>query len=158
MRDDRWTELKPQLELNDNGNSHSRVLDMYMRMLSEFRRIMDDRERGSVAQTTAVTEGAGANRRGAHPPVQPSPGAELTGTMRRAERHLPDGRPSLGRHPTMPSPVVRPPGAHRPARGRAWVHAVMPMVVRPERGECTVGTWCTKSVAWCPIPCLAGLE
>ncbi|RBJ11078.1 YfbU family protein [Micromonospora provocatoris] len=46
MRDDRWTELKPQLERNDNGNSHSRVLDTYLRMLSEFRRIMDGRERG----------------------------------------------------------------------------------------------------------------
>jgi uncharacterized protein YfbU (UPF0304 family) len=47
MRDDRWTELKPQLERNDNGNSHSRMLDTYLRMLSEFRRIMDGRERGS---------------------------------------------------------------------------------------------------------------
>ncbi len=48
MRDgDRWTELKPQLERHDNGNSHSRVLDTYLRMLSEFRRIMDAREPGS---------------------------------------------------------------------------------------------------------------
>lgn len=46
MQDDRWTELKPQLERNDNGNSHSRVLDTYLRMLSEYRRIMDGRERG----------------------------------------------------------------------------------------------------------------
>ena len=46
MREDRWTELKPQLERNDNGNSHSRVLDIYLRMLSEYRRIMDNRERG----------------------------------------------------------------------------------------------------------------
>ncbi|SEE94756.1 YfbU family protein [Jiangella alba] len=46
MRGDRWTELKPQLKRNDNGNSHSRVLDTYLRMLSEYRRIMDGRERG----------------------------------------------------------------------------------------------------------------
>lgn len=46
MRDDRWTELTPQLERNDNGNSHHRVLDMYMRMLNEYRRIMDGRRRG----------------------------------------------------------------------------------------------------------------
>ena len=46
MRDDRWTELKPQLERNDNGNSHSPRLDVYLRMLSEYRRIMDSRERG----------------------------------------------------------------------------------------------------------------
>jgi uncharacterized protein YfbU (UPF0304 family) len=48
MRDgDRWTELKPQIERNDDGNSHSRVLDTYLRMLSEYRRIMDSRERGT---------------------------------------------------------------------------------------------------------------
>jgi uncharacterized protein len=46
MRDDGWAELKPQLERNDDGNSHHRVLDTYMRMLSEYRRIMDGRERG----------------------------------------------------------------------------------------------------------------
>jgi uncharacterized protein YfbU (UPF0304 family) len=47
MRDgERWTELKPQVERNDNGNSHSRVLDTYLRMLAEYRRIMDNRERG----------------------------------------------------------------------------------------------------------------
>ncbi|HEX5402848.1 MAG TPA: YfbU family protein [Pseudonocardiaceae bacterium] len=46
MRDNRWTELKPQLVRNDNGNSHSRVLDTYQRMLAEYRRIVDDRERG----------------------------------------------------------------------------------------------------------------
>jgi len=46
MRDDRWTELKPQLERHDNGNPHHRVLDTYMRMLAEYRRIMDGRERG----------------------------------------------------------------------------------------------------------------
>jgi uncharacterized protein len=46
MRDDGWTELKPQLNRHDNGNSHSRMLDTYLRMLSEYRRIMDSRKRG----------------------------------------------------------------------------------------------------------------
>lgn len=46
MTEDRWSELKPQLEANDNGNSHSRMLDTYSRMLAEYRRIMDSRERG----------------------------------------------------------------------------------------------------------------
>lgn len=48
MRDgERWTELQPQLERNDGGNSHMPMLDTYVRMLSEFRRIMDSRERGA---------------------------------------------------------------------------------------------------------------
>ena len=48
MRDgERWTELQPQLERNDRGNSHMPMLDTYLRMLSEFRRIMDSRERGA---------------------------------------------------------------------------------------------------------------
>lgn len=42
---DRWTELRPQLERNDGGNSHFPVLDTYMRMLAEYRRIMDGCER-----------------------------------------------------------------------------------------------------------------
>lgn len=46
MTDDRWSELKPQVEANDNGNSHARMLDTYSRMLAEYRRIMDSRERG----------------------------------------------------------------------------------------------------------------
>ncbi|WP_431836521.1 YfbU family protein [Cellulomonas sp. Y8] len=46
MRDDRWSELKPQVERNDRGNSHSLMLDVYLRMLSEYRRIMDGRSRG----------------------------------------------------------------------------------------------------------------
>lgn len=47
MRDeDRWSELRPQIERNDGGNSHHRVLDVYMRMLAEYRRVMDSRERG----------------------------------------------------------------------------------------------------------------
>lgn len=48
MRDgERWTELRPQLERNDRGNSHIPMLDTYVRMLSEFRRIMDSRKRGT---------------------------------------------------------------------------------------------------------------
>lgn len=47
MRDgESWTELQPQLERNDRGNSHMPMLDTYLRMLSEFRRIMDSRKRG----------------------------------------------------------------------------------------------------------------
>lgn len=46
MRGDKWAELKPQLERNDDGNSHHRTLDAYLRMLAEYRRIMDGRERG----------------------------------------------------------------------------------------------------------------
>lgn len=46
MSDDRWTELKDQLDRNDGGNSHSRMLDTYMRMLAEHRRIKDSRGRG----------------------------------------------------------------------------------------------------------------
>lgn len=47
MRDDCWEELKPQVDANDNGNSHMQVLDLYIRMLAEYRRIMDARGRGS---------------------------------------------------------------------------------------------------------------
>lgn len=43
---ERWTELQPQLERNDRGNSHMPMLDTYLRMLSEFRRNMDSRKRG----------------------------------------------------------------------------------------------------------------
>lgn len=46
MSDGRWGELQPQLERNDDGNSHHRVLDIYMRMLAEHRRIKDSRGRG----------------------------------------------------------------------------------------------------------------
>lgn len=45
IRDDRWKELEPQLKRNDKGNSHHLVLDTYLRMLSEYRRIMDGRKR-----------------------------------------------------------------------------------------------------------------
>jgi uncharacterized protein YfbU (UPF0304 family) len=43
--DDKWQELRPQIERHDGGNSHSQVLDVYSRMLAEFRRLMDGRER-----------------------------------------------------------------------------------------------------------------
>jgi uncharacterized protein len=46
MREDRWSELKPQIKESDRGNSHARMLDTYGRMLAEYRRIMDSRERG----------------------------------------------------------------------------------------------------------------
>lgn len=46
MRDDRWSELKPQVERSDDGNSHARMLDTYMRMLAEYRRVIDSRTRG----------------------------------------------------------------------------------------------------------------
>lgn len=47
MRDgERWTELQPQIKSNDDGNSHSLMLDTYLRMLAEYRRIMDARKRG----------------------------------------------------------------------------------------------------------------
>ncbi|MCV7441238.1 YfbU family protein [Mycobacterium paraense] len=46
MADGRWSELRPQLDNNDSGNSHRRMLDIYMRMLAEYRRILDSRNRG----------------------------------------------------------------------------------------------------------------
>ena len=46
MNDDRWTDLRLQLDRNDGGNSHHRMLDIYVRMLAEYRRIMDGRGRG----------------------------------------------------------------------------------------------------------------
>jgi uncharacterized protein YfbU (UPF0304 family) len=46
MQDDRWSELKPQVERNDRGNSHAPMLDTYTRMLAEYRRVMDSRKRG----------------------------------------------------------------------------------------------------------------
>lgn len=41
-----WTSLKPQIEKTDGGNSHGRMLEMYTRMLTEYRRIKDARRRG----------------------------------------------------------------------------------------------------------------
>lgn len=46
MSDGRWSELQPQLDRHDDGNSHDQVLDTYMRMLAEHRRIKDSRNRG----------------------------------------------------------------------------------------------------------------
>lgn len=46
MSDGRWAELQPQVESNDDGNSHCLMLDTYMRMLAEHRRIKDSRGRG----------------------------------------------------------------------------------------------------------------
>lgn len=47
MRDgERWPELQPQIKSNDDGNSHSLMLDIYLRMLAEYRRILDARKRG----------------------------------------------------------------------------------------------------------------
>ena len=40
-----WTELVPQIEASDNGNSHMQMLEIYQRMLTEYRRIMDSRTR-----------------------------------------------------------------------------------------------------------------
>lgn len=41
----RWTELQSQIAATDRGNSHMRMLDRYLRMLAEFRNIMDSRGR-----------------------------------------------------------------------------------------------------------------
>lgn len=46
MRDgDKWEELQPQIDESDGGNSHMKMLSIYMRMLTEYRRIMKGRER-----------------------------------------------------------------------------------------------------------------
>ena len=42
---DRWSELRGPIADNDNGNSHMQMLDVYTRMLTEYRRIMDSRQR-----------------------------------------------------------------------------------------------------------------
>ncbi|MEV8136213.1 YfbU family protein [Microbacterium aurantiacum] len=41
----RWTELTPQIEESDDGNSHMQMLGVYRRMLTEYRRIIDSRPR-----------------------------------------------------------------------------------------------------------------
>jgi uncharacterized protein YfbU (UPF0304 family) len=43
--DDKWSELKPYIAESDGGNSHMPMLDIYTRMLAQYRRIMDSRER-----------------------------------------------------------------------------------------------------------------
>lgn len=45
IKEGKWTELRPAIEKHDNGNSHQRMLEVYGRMLAEYRRIMDSRER-----------------------------------------------------------------------------------------------------------------
>lgn len=46
MRDEHhWAELQPQAAESDDGNSHMQMLDIYMRMLTEYRKIMKPRER-----------------------------------------------------------------------------------------------------------------
>ncbi len=46
MGDGKWPELRPQLDRNDGGNPHSPVLNEYMRMVAEHRRIEAGRDRG----------------------------------------------------------------------------------------------------------------
>lgn len=46
MSDGRWAELKEQVDDNDGGNSHALMLDTYMRMVTEHRRIKAGRDRG----------------------------------------------------------------------------------------------------------------
>lgn len=46
MSDGRWAELHEQWNNNDGGNSHSLMLDIYMRMVVEHRRIKASRDRG----------------------------------------------------------------------------------------------------------------
>lgn len=46
MSDGRWAELQPQVDSNDGGNSHSLMLNTYMRMVAEHRRIKASRDRG----------------------------------------------------------------------------------------------------------------
>lgn len=50
--DDRWSERKEFIEGPDGGNSHMPTLDMYLRMLAEYRRIKDVRRR----RRTSVTD------------------------------------------------------------------------------------------------------
>jgi uncharacterized protein YfbU (UPF0304 family) len=46
MSDGRWAELHEQWTSNDEGNSHTLMLDTYMRMVAEHRRIKASRDRG----------------------------------------------------------------------------------------------------------------
>lgn len=46
MSDGRWAELHEQWYSNDEGNSHTLMLDTYMRMVAEHRRIKASRDRG----------------------------------------------------------------------------------------------------------------
>jgi uncharacterized protein YfbU (UPF0304 family) len=42
----RWSERQKSIEERDNGNSHAQMLDIYLRMLAEYRRISEERKRG----------------------------------------------------------------------------------------------------------------
>lgn len=56
MRDGQhWTELRPQIEAHDDGNSHMQMLDVYIRMMAEYRRIMDSRERRFTSDAWKLT-------------------------------------------------------------------------------------------------------
>lgn len=56
MRDgQKWTELRPQVEANDDGNSHMEMLDTYLRMLKEYRRIVDDPKRSRGRDSWKLT-------------------------------------------------------------------------------------------------------
>lgn len=46
MSDDRWAELHQQWKSNDDGNSHALLLDTYMRVVAEHRRIKAGRDGG----------------------------------------------------------------------------------------------------------------
>ena len=39
----KWKERRPDIERTDDGNSHAPMLDVYLRMLAEYRRIVDAR-------------------------------------------------------------------------------------------------------------------
>ena len=43
---DRWTERAPMYATPGGGNSHATMLPSYMRMIDEYRKIMDSRDRG----------------------------------------------------------------------------------------------------------------
>jgi len=51
----RWNELRPQVEKHDHGNSHMKILEVYLRMLTEFRRIMRSRERDYSSDAHLLT-------------------------------------------------------------------------------------------------------
>ena len=52
---DRWTQIKPQLaEIDDNGNSHSRRLPNYERMLAVYMPIFEDGVRGRRGHSFAA--------------------------------------------------------------------------------------------------------
>jgi len=54
---DLWTELQPQIAATDGGNSHRPMLDTYSRMLAEYRRILDGRERGAGVRDWELSKG-----------------------------------------------------------------------------------------------------